>query len=72
MLFLKILFYIVVFYFFLFILTCITTSGLGRIHEYLELRKKEENKIVYKSKTKPKECNKNLKFNKSLGVWEEE
>ena len=72
MLFLKILFYIVIFYFFLFILTCITTSGLGRIHEYLELRKKEENKIVYKSKTKPKECNKNLKFNKSLGVWEEE
>ena len=42
------------------------------IHEYLEFRKKEENKIVYKSKAKPKEHNNNLKFNKSLGVWEEE
>lgn len=71
MLFLKILFYIVVFYFFLFILTCITTSGLNKLHEYLELRKREENNVVYKSKAKPKDSN-NLKFNKSLGVWEEE
>lgn len=72
MLFLKILFYIIIFYFFLFILTCITTSGLTKIHEYLEIRKKEENKVIYKSKAKPKEYNNNLKFNKSLGIWEEE
>ena len=70
MLFLKILFYIIVFYFFLFILTCITTSGLSRIHEYLELKKKEENTTIYKSKAIKKD--KKFIYNKSLGVWEEE
>lgn len=70
MLFLKILFYIIVFYFFLFILTCITTSGLSKIHEYLELKKKEENTTTYKSKVTKKD--KKFIYNKSLGVWEEE
>ena len=70
MLFLKILFYIIIFYFFLFILTCITTSGLSKIHEYLELKKKEENTTTYKSKATKKD--KKFTYNKSLGVWEEE